>query len=288
MNKHENTNTNSHSGRKKTVYKTISIVSGIIAILAIIGVGIYLFTMAQARREYAELSEEIYIPTPAPTAEPTPIPTPESSPEPTPEPTPEPVHIPVNFEALQSINSDVIAWVEVEGTDIDYPVLYDTSDDMYYLDHTYRGTYTTAGSIFIQDYNTDDFSDFNTVLYGHNMADRSMFAQLHDFRNSASFFEENDTIIIYTPDRKLTYEIFAAYRTNNLNILGNYAVETAEDREAYLDHVYSHSEIARFDYNVDVTEADRIITLSTCIGHDSYRYVVQGVLVSEEAGVQGE
>lgn len=287
MNKHENNTT--PNGRKRA-YKTVSIVSGIIAVLAVIGVAIYLISMGQARREYAELSQEIYIPTPspAPSAEPTPVPTPESSPEPTPEPTPEPVHIPVNFDSLRSINSDVIAWVEVEGTDIDYPVLYDTSDDMYYLDHTYRGTYTAAGSIFIQDYNTDDFSDFNTVLYGHNMADRTMFAQLHNFRNDASFFEENDTIIIYTPDSKLTYEIFAAYRTNNLNILGNYPVGTAEEREDYIDHIYSHSEIARFDYDVDVTEADRIITLSTCIGHDSYRYVVQGVLISEEAGVQGE
>lgn len=287
MNKHENNTT--PNGRKRA-YKSVSIVSGIIAVLAVIGVAIYLISMGQARREYAELSQEIYIPTPspAPTAEPTPVPTPESSPEPTPEPTPEPVHIPVNFDSLRSINSDVIAWVEVEGTDIDYPVLYDTSDDMYYLDHTYRGTYTAAGSIFIQDYNTDDFSDFNTVLYGHNMADRTMFAQLHNFRNDASFFEENDTIIIYTPDSKLTYEIFAAYRTNNLNILGNYPVGTAEEREDYIDHIYSHSEIARFDYDVDVTEADRIITLSTCIGHDSYRYVVQGVLISEEAGVQGE
>lgn len=281
MNKHEK-----NTGRKRSVYKIISIASGMIAVLAVMGVILYVVQMGQARREYAELSQEIYIPTPAPTAEPTPIPSPSSSPEPTPEPTPEPVAIPVNFKSLRSTNSDVIAWIEVEGTDIDYPVLYDTSDDFYYLTHTYRGTYTSSGSIFIQEYNSDDLTDFNTVLYGHNMADSSMFAQLHSFRNSASFFEENDTIIIYTPNRKLTYEIFAAYRTDNQNIMLRFSFDTAEEREAYIDHIYSHSEVARFDKDITITEEDRIITLSTCIGNDAYRYVVQAVLVSEEAGVQ--
>lgn len=281
MNKHQK-----KPSKKQSVYKAISIVSGIIAVLAVIGAAVYLLQMHQARREYTELSQQIYLPTPEPTAEPTPsaAPEPSASPSPTPEPTPEPVYIPIDFSYLQSVNSDVIAWVEVEGTDIDYPILYDTSDNMYYLNHTYHGTYTASGSIFMQDYNSDDFSDFNTVLYGHNMADGSMFAQLHRFRESSSFFEENDTIIVYTPNRKLTYEIFAAYRTDNLNIMLNFVYDTPEDREEYIDHIYSHYEVARFDEDITITEEDHILTLSTCIGNDYYRYVVQAVLVSDEAG----
>lgn len=209
---------------------------------------------------------------------------PSDEPEPTPEPTPAPVDIPIDFQYYRSRNSDMIAWIFVDGTDIDYPVLYDSSTDFYYLDHTMWGEYSAAGSIFIEeDYNYSDFQDFNTVLYGHNMASGAMFAQLHRFKDE-SFFEENRYITIYTPDSKLTYEIFAAYRTDNLHLLANFDIGSADDRSDYIDHIYSHSSSV-FDSDITVTESDKIITLSTCVGISTQRFLVQGVLISDEPGV---
>lgn len=199
-------------------------------------------------------------------------------------PTPGPAEIPINFDYLCSINDDIIGWIMVDGTDIDYPILYDSASSWSYIDHDYLLGYSFSGSIYIKDDNTPDFSDFNTVIYGHNMNNGSMFAPLHDFRDQ-DFFDQYDTIILYTPDRKLTYQIFAAYRTDNKNLSVAFDYDTTEQREDYLEHVYSHTKIAFYDMDVPVSVDDKIITLSTCINHQSaYRYLVQAVLISDQPG----
>lgn len=225
----------------------------------------------------AEISET-FVPTPTPPPQPVPSPTP--TPEPTPEPTPVPVDIPIDFASLQAINSDIIAWVIVDGTDIDYAVLYD--EDEFYLTHDYYGNYLFSGCIFIQHYNSDDFSDFNTVMYGHNMGDGTMFAQLHRFERE-SFFNEHDTIIVYTPTHRLTYRIFAAYKTDSDHQL-SFDYSTEELRQAYIDRIFTHS-YSNFDLDAPVSESSCILTLSTCIGDANYRYLVQGVMIAKEYGI---
>lgn len=263
------------------LYKTIAILGLVVIVLALAVLGLYYRSLARSRAEYAELSQMIHI-EPTPTAEPEPTAEASEEPEPTPEPTPEPAQIPVDFAYLQSRNSDVDGWIVVEGTDIDYPVLYDTSDDYYYLDHTRTGTYSAAGSIFVEDYNSRDFVDFNTVIYGHNMRDGSMFAQLHYFEDE-DFFDSYDTITIYTEDSVLTYQIFAAYVRDNEHLMQYYSYGTEEDRQDYIDDIYDHDGF--FNYDIEVTPDDRIVTLSTCTGWTYTRFLVQGVLISEEPGV---
>lgn len=163
------------------------------------------------------------------------------------------------------------------------PITYDTTYNRYYLTHNYAGTATTYGSIFILGENAGDYSDFNTVVYGHNMIDGHMFAQLHRFKEQ-SFFDTHDQIIIYTPDRKLTYQVFAAYRSNNLDIIANNDFSTQELREQYIKSIYTNVELGLFERDIPVTGEDRIITLSTCIWNPAYRFLVQGVLVSDEPG----
>lgn len=197
---------------------------------------------------------------------------------------PDPVDIPVDFEFLKGENQDIIGWIQVDGTTIDYPILYDTTYNRYYLNHNFKGTNTAYGSIFVLGENANDFTDFNTVVYGHNMLDRSMFAQLHQFRKQ-EFFDSHGQIIVYTPDRKLTYQVFAAYRRDNLNIIVNNDFSTEELRTEYIESIYAQDALANFKPEYEVTASDRIITLSTCIGNPAYRYVVQGVLVSDEYGV---
>lgn len=118
--------------------------------------------------------------------------------------------IPVKFGELQSVNPDVYAWITVPGTEIDYPILQHPSDNSYYLMHNIDGSYGYPGCIYTENLNSKDFTDNNTVIYGHNMKNGSMFAQLHKFEDP-DFFRGNREVLIYLPDEVLHYTIFAAH-----------------------------------------------------------------------------
>lgn len=266
--------------KQKKVYLIISIVSCVIALAALIAIGVLLLSVKRGQEDYMQLSRQARE-SDRPAAEHVVKREEEEIPE---ETMPDPVDIPVDFEFLKGENQDIIGWIQVEGTNIDYPVLYDTTYNMYYLNHSYKGTNTVYGSIFVLGENAGDFTDFNTVVYGHNMLNRTMFAQLHEFRKK-EFFDSHGTITMYTPDRKLTYQVFAAYRRDNLNILANNDFSTEESRTEYINSIYAHDAVANFKPEYQVTASDRILTLSTCIGNSAYRYVVQGVLVSDEYGI---
>lgn len=262
---------------KNKIYLIISIVSLVIVLIALLAIGVLFFSYKQSSDDYAQLAQEARVdPTTMETVatETTEVTTPT---------VPALAEIPIDFSYLKEQNEDIIGWITVDGTIIDYPILYDSSNMLYYLKHNYAGTATDYGSIFVLNENADDFTDFNTLVYGHNMLDGQMFAQLHKFRDK-SFFDEHGQILIYTPDRKLTYQVFAAYRTDNLNIIVNNDFSTEELREAYIERIYTHTDFALFKPEYLVTASDRIVTLSTCIGDPDYRYVVQGVLVSDELG----
>lgn len=261
---------------KNKLYLIISIVSFLIVLIALLAIGVLLFSYKQSSDDYSQLAQEAR--TEASTVQAGITEATEEA-----QPTVPLAEIPINFDYLKEQNEDIIGWITVDGTIIDYPILYDTSYNLYYLNHNYVGTNTGYGSIFVLSENANDFSDFNTLVYGHNMLNGQMFAQLHKFRNS-SFFDEHGQILIYTPDRKLTYQVFAAYRTDNLNIIVNNDFSTEELREAYIERIYTHTDFALFKPEYPVTASDRIVTLSTCIGNPDYRYVVQGVLVSDELG----
>lgn len=269
--------------KKRKLYRAISLISLIIMLIAV-GMILWIFSIyRRSNKEYKELADaaRAEVSDPAETSEAVDI-LPDSSLSDGTEPI-NYVEIPINFDYLCSLNEDIIGWITVDGTDIDYPILYDDTIDRYYLYHNYLGTYTLYGSIFMLGENASDFSDFNTVVYGHNMLDGKMFAQLHDFE-SQSFFDEHKDIVVYTPERKLTYRIFAAYRTDNLNIIVNNDFSTPALRESYIEKIYSHEIKSIFDPDTIVTSEDRIITLSTCIANAAYRYLVQGVLISDEEG----
>ena len=119
------------------------------------------------------------------------------------------VKIPVDFDELQAMHPDIYAWVTIPDTDISYAVLQRDGDDdqEYYSKHSENGAYYSGGSIFSQDYNQKDFSDPMTVLYGHNLRNGRMFAQLNDF-SDAEVFEAHRYIYVYLTDRMIILEIF--------------------------------------------------------------------------------
>ncbi len=189
---------------------------------------------------------------------------------------------PIDFQALQQFNEDVYAWISIPGTEIEYPVLQHDYDDSYYLNYNIDGTYGYPGCIYTESINSKDFQDNNTVLYGHNMKDGTMFAGLHDFKDG-TFMEENHVIYIYTPEEVLTYEIFAAYVYDDRHIMYSFDFTDTEVYAAYLESIFERRSMSdNLNTSIEVTSEDKVITLATCIGDQpNNRYLVQGVLRDE-------
>ncbi|MCD7708952.1 MAG: class B sortase, partial [Clostridiales bacterium] len=120
----------------------------------------------------------------------------------------------------------------------------------------------------------------NTVIYGHNMRNKTMFATLHNFEDSA-FFDEYPYVYIYTGDSALVYEVFAAYSTDNSHVIASNDFSTEEGRQEYLDKLATLSEGKGNFRDVELSTQSHILTLSTCIGNSSKRYLVQAVLIGE-------
>lgn len=176
------------------------LLGGILILLAIIcgSIGIrHLMQEREAGQEYEELREAV-------TAEPEPETEPVEEPEEEQEEGAPKVEIPIDFEALKEQNGDVYAWIRIPGTNVDYPILQHEEDNGYYLNHTIDGVEALEGSIYTENYNTKYFDDPNTVIYGHNMKNGSMFRTLHNYEDK-TFFDENRVIYIYQPDRILEY-----------------------------------------------------------------------------------
>lgn len=191
----------------------------------------------------------------------------------------------IDFDELQEINSDIYAWILIPGTQINYPILQSKSDedDDFYLLHNLDKSRGYPGCIYTQKRNSLDFTDRNTVIYGHNMKDGLMFASLHKYED-AGFLEEHPFIYIYTPDGKLTYQIFAVYTAGNVNLLDYYGdFEDTAAYQQYLTEVQSQfgEDDAIIDTTVSVDASDSIITLSTCLGVETERFLVQAKQIGD-------
>lgn len=189
---------------------------------------------------------------------------------------------PVDFEGLWETNQDVYAWITIPGTDIDYPILQHETDNTYYLNYNIDGSYGYPGCIYTENLNQKDFNDNNTVIYGHNMKNGTMFSQLHKYED-ANFFEENKEIYIYTPEKELKYTIFAAYIYDDRHLLYSFDFSQEEVYASYLEEILNmRSMNALVREDVEVTTEDKIITLVTCIGNQpEKRLLVQAVLDRE-------
>ncbi len=200
------------------------VVAGILAAAGLIcgGIAYYQYYQdAHAGQEYEKIKEKVV------TEEP-------KKPEETQKST---VEIPIDFQTLQNMNPDIYAWIKVPGTVIDYPIVQSGTDNSYYLNHSVEHDENKAGAIFTEDYNTKTFEDPNTVIYGHGMANGSMFDGLHQYMDR-DFFDQNKEVIIYMPDKILHYQIFAAYLYDNRHLLQSFNFDNKDIYQAYLDMVF--------------------------------------------------
>ena len=189
-----------------------------------------------------------------------------------------------NIEKAQKKDSDgmkTVGWLRVQGTNIDYPILQHPEDKSYYLNHNIDGSEGYPGCIYTQNVNKKDWTDPNTVIYGHNMNNGSMFHDLHKFED-AVFFDETQYLYIYTPERTLVYEIFASYPFSNIDLIMCFDYSTPEALLVYFDGIWTNrSMTSHFRDSVVLYGDSRIITMSTCIGgQPDMRYLVQAVLLN--------
>ncbi len=203
----------------------------------------------------------------------------------------ETVVCPIDFAALQSDNPDIYAWIRIPGTKINYPIVQRDDNNEYYLRRDCYGNSYIGGCIFTENYNAKDFTDPNTLIYGHSgMADGSMFTQLQEL-SSIENFDNIRQIFIYTSERMYTYEIFAAYPFTDHHVLLNYDFTTEEGFNTFFDEVYASTDMRAVfsdDYRPQFGE-DRLVTLSTCLdGNNERRYLVQGHLTSDIKAVPAD
>ena len=159
----------------------------------------------------------------------------------------------IDWDKLSNINTDIIGWIKINDTNIDYPILKDT-DNLKYLKHSFGGKYNNNGSIFTL--NNNPFQDYETVLYGHNMKSGIMFSELGKYMNK-EFFDKHSSFEIYTKNQNYKATVFSCYsiginkEENNIKLL---------DFEEQVEYYKKASK-----YSVDnVGEIKKIVKLSTC------------------------
>lgn len=188
----------------------------------------------------------------------------------------------IDFAKLRKQNSDIYAWITIPDTNIDYPILQSETELDYYLDHNIDGSTGYPGCIYSQFINSKDFSDFNTVLYGHNMNAGTMFANLHYYRDS-EFFNNHPYVYVYTENSVFVYQVFGAYTFSNVHLLMGFDLSDEEVRQTYIDNVRSLKGMDdNFNNDVKVTTESKLLSLSTCINDQkTKRYIVSSVLVAK-------
>ena len=180
----------------------------------------------------------------------------------------------VDFESLQKISKNCAAWIFCPDSKINYPVAHGT-DDAYYLHRLLNGKKNNGGTLFIEAENQKDFSDWNTIIYGHNMKNGTMFGDLTEYEDQ-SYYEAHPVMYLYTPDKRWKMELIAGFVTDTSSDI----YQIPKDEEAKMELVNTAEKKSDFKTDVTVQEKDRLVTLSTCsYEKDDARYVVIGKLV---------
>ena len=169
----------------------------------------------------------------------------------------------VNLEELSAMNPDIYSWIYIPDTNVNYPVAQSEEEDNFYLDHDVYKNYSFPGTIYTQSCNSLSYNDRVTVLYGHNMLNGSMFAT--------------------TADRKLTYEVVSAFEYDSRHIMNSFDFKDDAVFQDWLDQAKNPRSLnSNVRDSVNLGLDSKLVVLSTCLNYGDGRYLVQGVLVSDE------
>lgn len=180
----------------------------------------------------------------------------------------------INLAALQEVNPDVIGWIRIPDTQIDYPLLQGQDNELY-LKHTWQKEENYVGSVFLEHRNSANLTDYNTIVYAHNMNDGSMFGTLSKYTDP-QYRDKHPYIYILSESGVLRYEIFAMYQARVDDPTYGLSFNQLATKAKFMRHAMENS---RYDMDVIPEQNDRILTLSTCTsaGHHK-RWVVQARL----------
>lgn len=177
----------------------------------------------------------------------------------------------VDFEILKEKNSEAVGFIKVNGTKIEYSVVKH-KDNFYYLTHSFDRSYNKYGWIFANFENKFDGTDKNITLFGHNMRNGSMFGTLKNVLTEEwQSNEDNHKVLFITEEGKFIYQVFSTYKIYKEEY---FATSNFKDDSEFLTFINKIKKRSNKDYNVEVTEDDQILTLSTCHSNNNYRVVL--------------
>ena len=177
----------------------------------------------------------------------------------------------IDFNKLKEKNNETVAWIKVNNTNVEYPVVKSTNNS-FYLNHSFDKSKNSAGWIFADYKNKFDNTDKNIVIYGHNMRDGSMFGSLKNILSSDWYDnEENTNIVLYTEKEESIYKVFSIYKIESEDYYIKTEFSNENEFEKFIETLKKRS-IKNF--NIDISKEDSILTLSTCANNNKYRVVL--------------
>lgn len=184
----------------------------------------------------------------------------------------------LDLEALRATNGDVLGWIHIPDSEIDYPIIR-VEDNNEYLRRAWDGSRNQAGCIFLECRNSTNLSDFNTLIYGHYMKNGTMFGSLHRFAEK-DYLDAHPCVYLVTDDTVRRYEVFSVYEADVVSDTYRLIFEDEARKQSCLDYYISSSVV---ESGLMPTPDDYVLTLSTCMGNGRYetRWVVQAVLTGE-------
>lgn len=196
------------------------------------------------------------------------------------------VENPIDFDTLQKQNDEIYAWIKIDSTEVDYPIVQNRHDDSFYLRHKAEDkSWSASGAIYTELANSKDFYDKITVIYGHNGYADSMFTTLHYFEKE-DFFNNHPYFYIYLPNRRLTYQVISAFKYDDRHLLNSIDLADGTQLENFYNTIQnptSSLKNVRTQLDTQIDTSSKLVVLSTCITNQkSSRYLVCGVLVKDE------
>lgn len=180
----------------------------------------------------------------------------------------------IDLEALRAVNEDVIGWISIPGTELSYPLMQGT-DNPYYLSHNWKKEASGGGSVFLENTNDRDLTDFHTIVYAHRMRNDTMFGTLK-YYEKLDYWQEHPAVYVVTEAGLYGYDIFSAQEASVKGIVYRLDIVESGMEEEFLRYCIENSVI---DTGITPEVSDQILSLSTCTGNGhSNRWVVHAVL----------